>query len=110
MLAFVLMGLGGCVPGEGSSAEGQGGSIVEMLVILGLFIAIFYFLLIRPQRKRQKEHEALVEELRRGDKVITNSGIYGTIENIGKDSIVLKVESGATLRVTKESIGNKREK
>jgi preprotein translocase subunit YajC len=106
--AFVLIGLAGCVPDGGAPAEGQGGGMAQMIMIMAIFIAIFYFLLIRPQRKRQKEHSQLLEELRKGDKVITSSGIYGTIENIGKDSIVLRVESGATLRVTRDSIGGKR--
>ena len=106
--AFVLIGLAGCVPNGGSPAEGQSGGMTQMIVIMAIFIAIFYFLLIRPQRKRQKEHSQLLEELRKGDKVITSSGIYGTIDSIGQDSIVLRVESGTTLRVTRDSIGGKR--
>ena len=107
-LAFALIaGLAGCAVDESAPGEGMGDT-AQMFIMLGVFIAIFYFLLIRPQRKKQKEHETLVGELRRGDKVITNGGIYGTIESISEDSVVLKVESGATLRVTKDSIGGKR--
>ncbi len=80
--------------------------IVFLVVIFGLF----YFLFIRPQRKRQKEHQQLVEELKRGDNVLTAGGIYGVIESISDDSIVVKVESGATIRVAKNSVALKRER
>ena len=70
---------------------------------------IFYFLLIRPQRKRQKQQQQLMEELKRGDKVITAGGIYGVIESVSEDSIIIKVESGATMRVSKSSVALKRD-
>ena len=69
-----------------------------------------YLVLIRPQRKRQKEHQQLIEELKRGDRVITAGGIYGQIESVSDDSVVLKVESGATMRVARSSVTVKREK
>jgi preprotein translocase subunit YajC len=69
-----------------------------------------YLVLIRPQRKRQKEHQQLVEELRRGDRVITAGGIYGEIESVSEDSVVIKVESGVTMRVAKGSVALKRER
>ena len=69
-----------------------------------------YLLMIRPQRKRQKEHEHLVEELQRGDHVVTAGGIYGQIESLSEDSVVLKVESGAMIRVARSSIITKRGK
>jgi preprotein translocase subunit YajC len=68
--------------------------IIVFLVVIGL---LFYFFMIRPQRKRQKEHEELVGQLRGGDRVITAGGIYGQIESVTQDSVVLKVESGATI-------------
>jgi preprotein translocase subunit YajC len=100
--------LGGCYPtteGEGSSST----STIYMIVFLVLIFAMFYFLMIRPQRKRQKEHQRMMEELRKGDRVITAGGIYGVIENVSEDTIVIKVESGATLRLAKGSVALKRE-
>jgi preprotein translocase subunit YajC len=100
--------LGGCYP-----AEGEGGSstssTIYMVVFLVLIFAMFYFLMIRPQRKRQKEHQQMMEELRKGDKVITAGGIYGVIESVSEDSIVIKVESGTTIRLAKSSVALKRE-
>jgi preprotein translocase subunit YajC len=78
-----------------------------MVVLIG---AVMYFLMIRPQRKRQQEHQKLIEELKRGDRVITAGGIYGQIESISEDSVVIKIESGATMRVARNSVSLKREK
>ena len=106
LLITLLLFAGGCVP-EG----GEGGaSIVPMLIFLVLIFGVFYFLMIRPQRKRQKEHENLVQELRKGDKVITAGGIYGQIESLDQDSIVLKIESGATIRIARGSVTGRRER
>jgi preprotein translocase subunit YajC len=100
--------LGGCYP----ATDGEGGgtsSTIYMIVFLVLIFAMFYFLMIRPQRKRQKEHQKMMEELRKGDRVVTAGGIYGVVENVSEDTIVIKVESGATLRLAKGSVALKRE-
>jgi len=75
-----------------------------LIVFLVLMFAMFYFLIIRPQRKRQQEHQALVSSLKIGDKVVTIGGIYGSIESMTDDSIVLKIESGAMIRMSRSSI------
>ncbi|HEY97112.1 MAG TPA: preprotein translocase subunit YajC [Dehalococcoidia bacterium] len=80
-----------------------------MLAFFVVLIALFYFVMVRPQQKRQKEHQQMMEELQRGDKVMTAGGIYGTIESISEDSVVIKVESGATLRVARNSVVGRRE-
>ncbi len=105
LLASVVF-IGGClVP-----AEGDGGGFDPTLIIfLVLMFGLFYFLMIRPQRRRQKEHQQLMAELKRGDKVITAGGIYGVIESLSEDSIVVKVESGATMRVARGSVALKQE-
>ena len=84
-------------------AEGQG-STIPMIIFFVVIFALMYLLMIRPQRKKQKEREELSKDLRRGDKVITAAGIYGQIESIGEDTIVLKIESGATMKVSKASV------
>ena len=98
--------LGGCVLPEGA----EGGFDWTWIILLVLLFGMMYFLMIRPQRKRQKEHQQLMEELQRGDRVITAGGIYGVIESISEDSVVLKVESGATMRVSRSSVAGKRER
>ena len=98
-LVSTLLFIGGCVP-----ADGEGGFSWEIIIFPVLILVVFYFLMIRPQRKRQKEHQELIRELRSGDSVITAGGIYGRIESVSDDSVVIKVESGATMRVTRSSI------
>ncbi len=78
--------------------------IIAFLCVLGL---VFYFFMIRPQRRRQQEHDELINQLKQGDSVITAGGIYGRVEDVGQDSVVLKIESGATMRVAKSSIASK---
>jgi preprotein translocase subunit YajC len=107
LLITVLVFIGGCYPTEGE--EGGGGFDWTIIIFLVLIFAMFYFLMIRPQRKRQKEHRQMMEELRRGDRVVTAGGIYGTIESVSEDSVLIKVESGATMRVAKGSVAIKRE-
>ena len=108
LLITVLVFIGGCVPADGSEAGGT--SSTYMIVLLVLIFAMFYFVMIRPQRKRQKEHETMVRQLQKGDKVITAGGIFGTIESLSDDSIVMKIESGTTIRVLKTMVSLRREK
>lgn len=105
-LLITLISIGGCVPAEGE----EGSSPWTMIIFLVLIFGTMYFLMIRPQRKRQKEHQQLVEELQKGDRVITAGGIYGVIESLSEDNIVIKVESGVTMRVARGSVSIKREK
>jgi preprotein translocase subunit YajC len=112
-LLLALIFVVGCypttTPPEGGEAT-DAGSIAPLIIFLVLIFALMYFTMIRPQRKRQKEQQELLAELNRGDKIITAGGIYGTIESVSEDTIVIKVESGATMRVLKSSIINKRER
>ena len=109
LLIAVLVFFGGCFP---AAAEGEeaGGSIWPMIIFLVVIFGLFYFVMIRPQRRRQKEHETMTQELQRGDRVVTAGGIYGTIESLSEDSVVIKVESGQTLRVARGSVAARREK
>ena len=91
---------------------GGQGSTLAMLVWLGLLFVMMYFLLIRPQRKRQKEHEKLVSELKKGDKVVTTGGMFGTIFAIDdeKGRIILRINEETKLEFLKTSIAGKVEK
>lgn len=76
---------------------------VGMFPFLLIFL-IFYFLLIRPQQKRAQEHRKLVESLKRGDDVVTESGLFGTIVSVSDDSVVLKVADNVKLRFLKGKV------
>jgi preprotein translocase subunit YajC len=82
-------------------------SSIYMILFMVVLFGIFYFLIIRPQSKRQKEHQNLLNNLQVGDRVITIGGIYGRIESIREDSYIIKVESGELLRMAKNSIAGK---
>jgi preprotein translocase subunit YajC len=107
-LITLLVFIGGCVPAPEGGEEG--GFDWTIIIFLVLIFGVFYFLIIRPQRRRQKQHDELMLELKRGDKVITTGGIYGVVESLSDDSIVIKIESGATLRVARGSVAGQREK
>ena len=89
--------------GEGGAAGGAQG-MMGMLFPLAIFILIFYFFIIRPQRKRQKQHDSLIGGISRGDQVITIGGIYGTIEEIGDKSLKLKIADGVVIEVVRSSV------
>ena len=84
----------------GSGTEG-GANMLGALVPFLLMFAVLYFLLIRPQQKRQKKQQAVLEKLKNGDRVITNSGMFGTIVNFNEKnkSVVLKVGSQDTMKL-----------
>jgi preprotein translocase subunit YajC len=92
-----------------TGATSTSGSIWPMLIFLVVIFAMFYFVMIRPQRKRQKEQQAMMSSLQKGDKVMTIGGIYGTIDSLGEDSLVLKVEGGTTIRVARTAVNKLKE-
>jgi len=102
------------VSGSGdATAEDTGsalGGMTPLLIMLAVFGAIFYFMLIRPQRKRQAKMNELIGGLKRGDQVITAGGIFGEIDSVGETSFVLTLEDGAKIRVAKASVTQKRDK
>ena len=81
-------------------------SMMSTLLFPILLIAIMYFLMIRPQMKRQKEHRAMLEKLSRGDEVITNGGIAGTVAEIGDSFITVEIATGVQVRLQKGAIAN----
>jgi preprotein translocase subunit YajC len=87
------------------AAEPQGPNY-QMFILLIVFVAIFYFFMIRPQMKRQKEQRALISQLSRGDEVVTNAGIYGVIDTVSDTSIQLKIADGVVIRLQKQAVVN----
>jgi preprotein translocase subunit YajC len=78
--------------------------LVQAAAFIGLFMLMIYFLMIRPMRQREKQHDQMVDELRPGDVVITAGGVFGKVDTIDEGSIVLEIESGAKMRVTKGGV------
>lgn len=83
----------------------QGGGMEGIILMLGMFV-IFYFLLIRPQQKRAKEHRKLVEALSKGDEVITNGGILGKITEVSELYVSLEIANNVQIRMQRMSISS----
>lgn len=79
-------------------------STLPMLVIMGV---IFYFFLIRPQQKEQKEHESLLAGLQRGDNVVLSSGIHGKIAEVRKDTLVLDISEKGQVTIERDAVKRK---
>ncbi|MDQ2069335.1 preprotein translocase subunit YajC [Natronospira bacteriovora] len=76
------------------------------LVFMGLIIVLFYFLLIRPQTKRQKEHRQMVDALKEGDEVVTQGGILGRIDKVDEQFVTLNVGGGQKLQIQRHAVGS----
>ncbi len=87
-----------------ATGAGEPSLLTGMLPLILIFV-VFYFLLIRPQSKRAKEHKAMVEALSKGDEVVTAGGILGKITDVGDQFITLEVSSGVSLKVQRHTVG-----
>jgi preprotein translocase subunit YajC len=92
----------GTAGGAPNGAAGAGGLFNIALLVL-IFVA-FYFLLLRPQSKRQKEHRKMVEALAKGDEVITNGGMLGRVTNVGEQFIKVEVADGVELKIQRSAV------
>ncbi len=94
---------------EGSAAAPRSSGGMEMFILPVVIILIFYFLLIRPNQKKEKDRKKMINSLQKGDKVITSSGIYGTVSNIKEEEgiVVLKIAEGAKVEFAKSAIQGK---
>ena len=87
------------------AAAGQGSPMGSFL-FLAVFVAIFYFMLIRPQQKRVKEHKNLVEALKKGDEVVTSGGLLGRISSVDDSFISVEIAQNIEVKVQKNHIGS----
>ncbi len=87
---------------EGAAAP-QGGGFMEFLPLVAL-LAVFYFLILRPQQKRAKEHAAVVAALQKGDEVVTIGGVLGKVVKVGEENVEVQIAENVTMQVQKPSI------
>ncbi len=81
-------------------------SLMSPLVMMLLFFAVFYFIAIRPQMKRAKEHRSMVSSLAKGDEVVVAGGILGRIEDIGESTLSIEIAPGTSIKVQKHAVAN----
>ncbi len=86
------------------TAAPTGGGGYTQLIFFGLLFAAMYFLMIAPQRKKQKEHEKMLSALGTGDEIVTTGGIYGTITNVKEDRFVVRVADNTKIEVGKSFV------
>jgi preprotein translocase subunit YajC len=85
-----------------AAPQGQGDALTSLLPLVFIFI-VFYFLLIRPQSKKAKEHKQMVEALTKGDEVVTNGGLLGRITKVGDNFVELEVADGVIVKVQRQA-------
>jgi preprotein translocase subunit YajC len=90
-------------PAGGGSSEG---SLISTLVMFGLIIAIFYFLILRPQQKRQKDRQKMLDAVKKGDKVVTAGGMHGTVAGLDEKTVLLQVSDNVKMKFDRSAIGN----
>lgn len=84
--------------------EGGASGSYMTIVIIVVFIAIFYFLLIRPGQKQRKAHQELVESINKGDEIMTAGGLFGTVTRVSSDSVMVEVAKKTEVKLAKNSI------
>ena len=92
---------------NGGSPGSTTGKLLSLIPFALIFV-IFYFLVILPQQKRSKKQKALLEALKKGDKVVTASGIWGTVTNLGKETVTLQIADTAKIRIQRDQIARLR--
>lgn len=84
--------------------QAPGGMATGQIITMVLIVVVFYFFMIRPQVKKQKDQKKYVEELKKGDKVITTAGIHGRIADVNDTTFLIEVDNGVKIRFDKASI------
>ena len=98
--------------GSGAGAEGaaQQGGLMGMLFPLAIFVLIFYFFIIRPQRKRDKQHNNMIAGIGRGDEIVTIGGFLGTVKDVRDDTFQIELAEGVRVSILKSAVQTKRVK
>ena len=87
-----------------AAAEAPKGGGMQMWIVLALIFGVMWFFMIRPQRKQQKELQNFRDSLKKGDKVVTIGGIFGTVCEVKEDSVLIEVDNNVKIRVNKQAI------
>ena len=91
-------------PADGAAAAAQGGSSWSFMLMIVLLFLVMWLFMIRPQQKKQKEMDKFRKELKKGDKVVTIGGIYGSVNEIRDNTVDIEISKGVNIRVDKASL------
>ncbi len=89
-----------------AQSAGAAGGGLEMLLMMGVFFAIMYFMIIRPQQKRAKEHKNMLAALGKGDEIVTGGGLLGKITTIGDNFVEIEVANNTQVKVQRQAIAS----
>ncbi|HTS18689.1 MAG TPA: preprotein translocase subunit YajC [Verrucomicrobiae bacterium] len=103
MRVFELLAMFG--PPSGQEQDPKA-AMLQMIVTFGILGVMFYFLLIRPQQKQRKEQENLIKNVKTGDKVLMNSGIFGIVSNVKEKTLMVKIADNVKVEVLKSAISS----
>ena len=92
----------------GAEGAAQQGGLMGMLFPLAIFVLIFYFFIIRPQRKRDKQHNNMIAGINRGDQIVTIGGFLGTVREVRDDTFQIEIAEGVRVRILKSAVQTKR--
>jgi preprotein translocase subunit YajC len=106
MNSFTLFPLLGTPDAAGAASGGGAGALVSSFIPFVFVIGIFYFLIIRPQNKKQKETQKMLEALKKGDRVTTIGGIHGTIQSVKENTVIVKVDENARMEFSRSAISS----
>ena len=88
---------------DGAAAAPQGGGL-QLIIMMAIFFGIMYFMIIRPQQKRAKEHRELINSISKGEEIIAGGGIIGKVVNLGDNFIEMSVAEGSTIKVQRQAV------
>lgn len=87
-----------------SAMPSVGEQLVQMLPMFIMIIVIFYFVIYRPQKQQRQKQDDMLAQLKKGDKVVTSGGLWGTVTNVGKETLTLQVSENAKIKVAREHV------
>ena len=95
--------------GGGGESQGAQQGLGGMLFPIAIFILIFYFMILRPQNKRKKQQDEMLNGIARGDQVITAGGLFGTVREVRDDAFMIEIADGVRIRILKSAVSTKRQ-
>jgi preprotein translocase subunit YajC len=91
-----------------AQAAPGGGGMGGMLLTFGLMFAVMYFLIIRPQQKRQKEHQKMLDAVKKGDRVVTNGGLHGVVKDVRDDTLLVKIAENTVVELSRGALASRK--
>jgi preprotein translocase subunit YajC len=88
----------------GQPNQGEGPGLMSNIILFGSIILIFYFMIIRPQQKRAKERQKLIESMKKGDKVITSGGMYGTVAGLDEKTVLVQIADNVKVKLDRSAL------